>query len=139
MTKSRQRLLLDTLNGKCTTGSELARQLLNELDACGPFTTAAHGYRASNGQFARRRIVQAWTVRQTIKSLATLPQAPIAHGLYEAHVAMKGDAPIRTTATSAEQRHTNRVELWNRPIVFTSWDSEEGGQAQNDYLTITAD
>ena len=113
MTKSRQRLLLDALNGKCTTGSELARQLLDELDTHGPFTLTKHGYRAVNGQFVCLAIVQAWTARQTIKGLATLPQAPVAHGLHEAHVATADDAPIRTTPTPAEHCHTERVAKWN--------------------------
>ena len=112
MTESRQRLLLDTLNGNCTTGSELARQLLNELDAYGPFTSTKHGYRAANGQFARFAIVQAWTARQTIKGLATLPQAPVAHGLYEAHVATKDDTPVRHTSTPAERQHTDSTAKW---------------------------
>ncbi len=113
MTKSRQRLLLDTLNGTCATGSELARQLLSELDTCGPFTLTKHGYRAANGQFARLAIVQAWTARQTIKGLATLPQASITHGLHEAHVATADDAPIRRAPTPAERQHTDSVErMW---------------------------
>lgn len=136
MTKARQRLLLDTLNGKCTLGPELARQLLDELDAHGPFTLTQHGYRASNGQFARLAVVQAWIARQTIKGLATLPQAPIAHGLYEAHVAMKNDTPVRRNPTPAERRHTDSVERMWGPRV---WDSEEDGQAQHDYMTVTLD
>ena len=166
MTKQRQRLLLDTLNGKHTSGTctchgltdqriadgvpteqhhprcarrhdELACQLLDELDTCGPFTLTKHGYHAANGQFARLAIVQAWTARQTIKGLATLPQAPVAHGLREAHVAMKDDAPIRTSPTPAEQRYTKRVKLWTRPMPI--WDSEEDGQAQHDYTTATTE
>ncbi len=170
MTKQRQRLLLDTLDGKRTSGTctchgftdrrianrvpteqhhplcarrhdELARQLLSELDACGPFILTAHGYRASNGQFARLAIVQAWTARQTIKGLATLPQAPVAHGLHEAHVATADDAPIRTTPAPAEQRHTERVALWwhSPKLGMSTWQSEEDGQAQHDYTTITMD
>ena len=100
-----------------------------------PFTLTKHGYRAANGQFARLAIVQAWTARQTIKGLATLPQAPITHGLREAYVAMKDDAPIRTTPTLTERRHTNRVKLWTRPMPV--WDSEEDGQAQHDYTLAT--
>ncbi len=139
MIKSRRRLLLDTLNGKCTTGSELARQLLDELDTYGPFTLTKHGYRAVNGQFVCLAIVQAWTARQTIKGLATLPQAPVAHGLHEAHVVTKDDTPTRTTPTAAEQRHTKRLDLWNRPldVARATWDSEADGQAQHDYTQAT--
>ncbi len=163
MTKQRQRLLLDTLNGKRAPGTctchgltdqriadrvpteqhhptcarrhdELARQLLTKLDACGPFILTKHGYRAANGQFARLAIVQAWTVRQTIRGLAALPQAPVAHGLREAHVAMKDDAPVRRTPTPAERRHTDSVERMRGPRV---WKSEEDGQAQHDYTQAT--
>lgn len=134
MTKARQRLLIDTLNSKCTLGPELARQLLDELDTCGPFTLTKHGYRAANGQFTRLAIVQAWTARQTIKGLVALPQSLVAHGLYEAHVAMKDDAPIRHTPTPAERWHTDNVERMWGPRV---WESEEDGQAQHDYTTAT--
>lgn len=135
MTKSRKQLLLDTLNGKCVPGHELARQLLNELDAYGPFSYSAKSdgwfrYRASNGQFAALAFVQVWTARQTIKGLARVAHMAAApHGLREAHVATKDDAPIRTTATPGEQRHTDEVRLWR---------SGEDGQAQNDYTaTLT--
>lgn len=136
MTKSRKAVLLSGLAGKCILGHELARQLLIELDAYGPFTlTKSDRYRASNGQFAPLTLVQAWTVRQTIKRLASLPQQANPHALCEAHVAMKDDAPIRTMPTPGEQRHTARVLLWHGP----TWYSEEDGQAQHDYIqTILA-
>lgn len=122
MTKQRQRLLLDGLSGKCTLGCELARQLLDELNAYGPFSylVKSRRYHAKNGQFAALALVQAWTVQRTIKTLTAIPQAAVLHGLYEAHVAMKDDATVRTASTPNEQHRAIEVALWR---------SEEEGQA----------
>lgn len=105
--------------------------------AGGPYTyfDKSKRYHAANGRFASLATVTAWTACQAMIGLLTAPTAsPIPHGLYEAHVATKDDAPIRTTPTPSEQRHTDSVERMWGPRV---WDSEDEGQAQYDYTMAT--
>jgi len=146
MTKARQQLLLDILEGKYTSGpctchgctdqriadkvptdqhhprcarrhEELCQQLVTELDAHGPFTVSnkLSRYRASNGQFASLAIVSTYGIltayRRISQAKCSVATFGPRHGLYEAHLALHDDSPIRTTPTPAERRHTEQVSL----------------------------